>query len=68
MNRIAELKPQYVVDDANHRRMVLLSIEDYELLVALALGRPARETALLSEPALAKLWDTPEEDAAWRDL
>jgi hypothetical protein len=26
------------------------------------------ETALLSEPALAKDWLTPEEDAAWKDL
>lgn len=27
-----------------------------------------RETMLLSEPALAREWDTPEEDAAWKDL
>ena len=26
------------------------------------------ETALLSEPALAKDWDRPEEDAAWSHL
>ena len=27
-----------------------------------------RVTALLSERSLAKIWDTPEEDEAWRDL
>jgi hypothetical protein len=26
------------------------------------------ECAVLSEPALAKAWDTPEEDEAWKDL
>jgi hypothetical protein len=26
------------------------------------------ETMLLSEPSLAKDWDTPEEDEAWADL
>ncbi|MEW6348732.1 MAG: hypothetical protein AB1646_06690 [Thermodesulfobacteriota bacterium] len=29
---------------------------------------PVRETALLSEPALAEDWDRPEEDAAWSHL
>ena len=28
----------------------------------------ARLTALASEPTLKKLWDTPEEDEAWRHL
>jgi hypothetical protein len=28
----------------------------------------ANETALLSEPALAKDWNRPEEDAAWSHL
>jgi hypothetical protein len=28
----------------------------------------SRATALASEPALARLWDTPEEDAAWQHL
>ncbi|MCL1996592.1 MAG: DUF2281 domain-containing protein [Defluviitaleaceae bacterium] len=30
--------------------------------------REIPETVLLSEKALAKDWDTPEEDAAWADL
>ena len=29
---------------------------------------PAHETTLLSEPALAKDWNRPEEDAAWSYL
>jgi uncharacterized protein (DUF1778 family) len=28
----------------------------------------AQQTALLSEAALRRLWDTPEEDEAWRHL
>ena len=28
----------------------------------------ARQTALASELTLAKIWDTPEEDEAWRHL
>jgi hypothetical protein len=31
-------------------------------------GRPANETALLSEAALAEDWNRPEEDAAWSYL
>lgn len=27
-----------------------------------------RACALASEPTLRKFWDTPEEDAAWRDM
>jgi hypothetical protein len=30
--------------------------------------REARQTALASEDALAKIWNTPEEDAAWQHL
>lgn len=41
-------------------------------LVAAGLARDgvslARQTALLAEPTLRKIWDTPEEDEAWRDL
>ncbi len=28
----------------------------------------ARECAILSESSLKKIWDTPEEDEAWKDL
>jgi hypothetical protein len=28
----------------------------------------ARQTMLATEPAIRRLWDTPEEDEAWRDL
>jgi hypothetical protein len=28
----------------------------------------SRATALASEPALARVWDTPEEDVAWQHL
>ena len=28
----------------------------------------ARQTMLAGEPVLRRLWDTPEEDEAWKDL
>jgi hypothetical protein len=28
----------------------------------------ARQTALASESTIARIWDTPEEDEAWRHL
>ena len=31
-------------------------------------GHPARETAIASEPSLARDWLRSEEDAAWKDL
>ena len=43
------------------RRALVTILED-----APTMGVP--ETALLSEPALAKDWDQPEEDEAWSHL
>jgi hypothetical protein len=37
-------------------------------LGATAHDSPAREAALLAGSKLSKLWDTPEEDAAWASL
>lgn len=31
-------------------------------------GKSARETAIASEPSLARDWLRPEEDEAWKDL
>ena len=57
----------------------LLTPRQHRLLVTIARALAAddaapnmiplsRATALASEPALARLWDTPEEDAAWQHL
>jgi hypothetical protein len=43
-------------------RRALVTILEDEPTVA------ANETAILSEPALAKDWNRPEEDAAWQHL
>ncbi|MHB1036199.1 MAG: hypothetical protein ACYC35_16020 [Pirellulales bacterium] len=43
-------------------RRALVTILDWEPVGG------AAETALLSEPALAKDWNRPEEDAAWSHL
>lgn len=43
-------------------RRTLVTVLDEEVEPAVL------ETALLSEPALAVEWDTPEEDAAWLHL
>jgi hypothetical protein len=40
------------------RRALVMILED-------AVSLPAKETALLSEPALGKDWNRPEEDEAW---
>jgi len=43
------------------RRALVTILEDAPVI-------SASETALLSEPALAKDWNRPEEDAAWSHL
>jgi hypothetical protein len=43
------------------RRALVTILEDVPVV-------SANETALLSEPVLAKDWDRPEEDAAWSHL
>ena len=52
-----------------HRRLTVtiasaLAAED----AAQEMIRLSRVTALAGEPALARLWDTPAEDAAWQHL
>lgn len=46
---------------ASARRALVTILED-------APGVSREETALLSEPSLAKDWSRPEEDAAWSHL
>jgi hypothetical protein len=46
---------------ASKRRALVTILED-------ALAATAKETALLSEPALAKDWTRPEEEIAWSHL
>ena len=50
----------------------VLSVEPYksEILPFWRFATPdaARQTMLLTEPTLRRLWDTPAEDEAWRDL
>lgn len=46
---------------------VTLTVEQLRSLLALT-GHPVDEATLLAEPALAKEWLTPEEDAAWAHL
>jgi hypothetical protein len=43
------------------RRALVTILEDEPAVTA-------NETAILSEPALAKDWNRPEEDAAWQHL
>jgi hypothetical protein len=46
---------------ASARRALVTILEDAPIV-------SSEETALLSEPALAKDWNRPEEDAAWSHL
>lgn len=45
--------------DRSHRALVTILADE---------PSDAHETALLSEPALARDWNRPEEDAAWSHL
>lgn len=47
---------------------LLSEVHDFIRFLKRRAGRPKRETALLSEPALGKDWLRPEEDEAWQDL
>ena len=62
-----------VIDEEGNVRLlepVRLSTTRRALVVILGDEATANvpETALMSEPALAKDWDRPEEDAAWSRL
>jgi hypothetical protein len=45
-----------------------LALADQLVREATGNSKPASETALLSEVALAKDWNRPEEDAAWQQF
>lgn len=47
---------------------LLTEVLDFVRFVARKAAGAGRETALASEPSLAKDWLSAEEDAAWQDL
>lgn len=49
-------------------KIAIIAFDDRIELRPLKKFSSAMETALLSEKSLAKDWDTPEEDRAWKDL
>ena len=49
-------------------KIAVLAFDDRVELRPLKSIKSGRITALLSEKALAKEWDTKEEDKAWKDL
>jgi len=60
-------KKQQIVDEVS--RLPEASLDNALALIRmLARRNGAYETAVLSEAALAKDWNTPEEDEAWKDL
>ena len=52
----------------NGSKIAILAFDDHIELRSLKSIRSGRITALLSEKALAKDWNTKEEDDAWKDL
>jgi hypothetical protein len=71
--------PDQAINPALTELWSLLTPQHKQLIVTIARALAAddvapstiplsRATALASEPALTRLWDTPEEDAAWRHL
>ena len=60
-----------VIDEQGSVRLlepVHLPAERRAFVIILEPASDVPETALLSEPALAKDWNRPEEDAAWSHL
>ena len=61
-----------IIDEqSNVRLLEAVQLSEARRALVIILDEPAinlPETALLSEPALAKDWDRPEEDAAWSYL
>jgi AbrB family looped-hinge helix DNA binding protein len=49
-------------------KIAIITHKDHVELRPLPKFSEAMETAILSEQVLAKDWDTPEEDEAWKDL
>ena len=49
-------------------KIAVLAFDDHVELRTLKSLKSGRITALLSEKALAKSWNTKEEDEAWKDL
>jgi hypothetical protein len=50
------------------RRAIVMILDEEPKVTGRNLGNITSETALLSEPSLAKDWNRPEEDAAWSYL
>jgi hypothetical protein len=64
---IERLKPEIEEWAASHPGGVTAFVEEL-LQQAFQKEHGGHATALASESTLAKIWDTPEEDAAWADL
>ena len=54
--------------DATQTRIIEEAIREKAKREKVQEDNEGRTTALLSEPTLSKIWDTPEEDSAWQHL
>lgn len=61
--------PKTILNQINMHGPVIIKVKNNSLVITPdddALS--GRELAIMSEAALSKTWDTPEEDEAWKDL
>lgn len=60
--------PKAILNQINMHGAVVIKVKDNSLVVTPDDALSGRELAIMSEAALSKTWDTPEEDEAWKDL
>jgi AbrB family looped-hinge helix DNA binding protein len=49
-------------------KVVFISLKDRMQVIPMEKISDSMYASLMSEKSLAKIWDTPEEDEAWKDL
>lgn len=60
--------PKTVLKQVGMDKKARLIVEDGIIKIMPNDELSARELSLMSEPSLAKLWDDPREDEAWKNL
>lgn len=61
--------PKAILNQINMHGPVVIKVKDNGLVITPDNSDAStRDLAIMSEASLAKIWDTPEEDEAWKDL
>lgn len=60
--------PKVILNQIDMHGPVVIEVKNNSLVITPDDAPSGRELAIMSEAALSKTWDTPEEDEAWKDL